>query len=327
MRYLFGFLVGLSCAGTFLACGGGRQTVTPPPPSNPVQTFAFLREAPGGLFQPMGGNLNAQAFTAVGDPGNIWSIAASPDGKKATFDMNETGNWDIFVANTDGTHLVQITNDAESDEEPTFSPDSSKVIFTSYRGDQGSFMFDVIVANTDGTGITDITPNSTMDHRFAVFSPDGSKIAFAGYDPTSILWGIWIMNADGSGLQNVISDTNYDAFSLPLTFSPDGAEIYYSGTTIDPSTSDIYAINIDGTNLRQLTNTGVDWYPRFDGSTLVFNSLRDGNAEIYAMNPDGSSVRRLTNNSVYDSFSQSVYGSSASALMQRRSPGAHTPLR
>ena len=255
----------------------------------------------------MAGNLTGGAFQAIGQPANIWSIAGSRDGKKAVFDMNETGNWDIFVANSDGTHLVQITNDAESDEEPTFSPDGSKVIFTSYRGDRGSFAFDIIVANVDGTGITDLTPNSTMDHRFAVFSPDGTKIAFAGFDPVNTVWGIWMMNADGTGLRNVISATNYDGFALPLTFSADGTQIFYSGTTIDPLSVDIHAVNIDGSNSRKLTNTGIDWYPRFNGPTLLFNSLRDGNAEIYRMNLDGTNPQRVTTNTSYDSFSASLY--------------------
>jgi Tol biopolymer transport system component len=288
------------------ACGGGgsNNNIQPPPTA---QTFAFLRAATGGLFQPMAGNLNGAPFKAVGQPANIWSIATSPDGKKAVFDMNANGQWDIYVADTDGTNVRQITNDAESDYEPTFSPDGSKVIFTSYRGDQGSVGFDVIVANVDGTGITDLTQNSTMDHHFAVSSPDGTWIAFAGVDrsvSTNLIWGIWVMGADGSSLRNVLPSLDYDRFSLPLTFSPDSTKIFFSGTTIDPQTSDIYSINLDGSNLRNLTNTGTDWYPRFDGSTLIFNSYRDGNAEIYAMNADGTGVRRLTTNTVYDSFSQ-----------------------
>jgi TolB protein len=255
----------------------------------------------------MAGNLNGSPFQAVGPAGNIWSIATSPDGKKATFDANLNGQWDIYIANSDGTNIRQITNDAESDYDPTFSPDGSKVIFTSYRGDQGSVGFDVIVANVDGTGTMDLTPNSTIDHNSAVFSPDGTRIAFAGVDrsvSTNLIWGIWTMSADGTSFRNVVPSTDYDRYALPLVFSPDGTKILFSGTTIDPQTSDIYSINLDGSNLLNLTNTGMDWYPRFDGSTLIFNSYRDGNAEIYAMNAEGTGVRRLTTNTVYDSFSQ-----------------------
>ena len=295
---------------TLIGCGGGSGKTNPIQPPPTAQTFAFLREAPGGLFQAMGGNLNGAPFKAVGQAANIWSIALSPDETKATFDANLNGNWDIYIANSDGTNIRQITNDAESDYEPTFSADGSKVIFTSFRGDQGSVGFDVIVANTDGTGTIDLTPNSPIDHRFAVFSPDGTRIAFAGVDltvPTNPIWGIWTMSADGTSLRNVIPSLDYDRYALPLTFSPDGTEIFFSGTTMDPSTSDIYSINLDGSGLQNLTNTGKDWYPRFYGSTLIFNSYRDGNAEIYVMNADGSGARRLTNNSVYDSFSRAGY--------------------
>jgi len=308
MRRMFLLMVALVfCGIAFFGCGGGGGSNNQIQPPATVQTFAFLRATAGGLFQPMAGNLNGKPFQAVSQPENIWSIANSPDGTKAAFDMNVNGQWDIYVANADGTNIRQITNDTDSDYEPTFSPDGSKVIFTSYRGDQGSVGFDVIVANVDGTGLTDLTPNSTtMDHRFAVFSPDGTWIAFAGVDTGAAhpIWGIWVMSTDGSSLRNVLPSLDYDRFSLPLTFSPDSTKIFFSGTTIDPQTSDIYSINLDGSNLRNLTNTGKDWYPRFDGSTLIFNSYRDGNAEIYAMNADGTGARRLTTNTAYDSFSQ-----------------------
>src|SRR5690348_3994863 len=212
MRRLVLMVVALGACGiAFFGCGGGgsnNNQIQPPPT---VQTFAFLRAAASGLFQPMAGNLNGAPFQAVGPAGNIWSIATSPDGKKATFDMNLNGQWDIFVANSNGTSIRQITNDTDSDYEPTFSPDGSKVIFTSYRGDQGSVDFDVIVANVDGTGTTDLTPNSTIDHRFAVFSPDGTRIAFAGVDlsnTTNPIWGIWTMSTDGTSLRNVIPSTD-----------------------------------------------------------------------------------------------------------------------
>ena len=300
----------------FAGCGGSTKNTIPPPPVQ--QSFALLSEAPGGLFQPTLGNLNGTPFKAFGQASNIWSIASSPNGKKVAFDMNPNSQWDIYVSDSDGSHLVQITNDADSDYEPTFSADGSKVIFTSYRGNSGSFGFDIMTANSDGTGLTDLTPNSALDHRFAVFSPDGTKIAFSAFDSVNVNWGIWMMNADGTGLQNVLRDTNYDAYALPITFDPSGTKIFYSGVTIDPTTVDIYSVNVDGSNVQKLTNTGIDWYPRFLGNTIVFNSYRDGNAEIYTMKTDGSGVTRVTNNAAYEAFSQSFYVGSASALAKSR---------
>src|SRR5690349_6269792 len=297
--FLFSTLGLLALAG----CGGGSTNNNTTAPLV-QQNFALLREAPGGLFQPTLGNLNGTPFTAFGQAANIWSIASSPDGKKVAYDMNPNSQWDIYVSDSDGSHIVQITNDVDSDYEPTFSPDGSKVIFTSYRGNSGSFGFDVITANTDGTGLTDLTPNSTLDHRFAVFSPDGTKIAFSAFDSVNIDWGIWIMNADGTGLSNVVRDTNHDAYALPIVFNPSGTQIFYSGVTIDPLSVDIYSVNVDGSGVQKLTNTGMDWYPRFVGNTVVFNSYRDANAEIYSMNADGTGVARVTNNTLYDAFSQ-----------------------
>jgi TolB protein len=63
-------------------------------------------------------------------------------------------------------------------------------------------------------------------------------------------------------------------------------------------------MNADGSGLQRLTNhaaadTQPAWSP--DGSTIAFNSDRDGNSEIYLMNADGSAQTRITDNPSEDS--------------------------
>jgi TolB protein len=67
--------------------------------------------------------------------------------------------------------------------------------------------------------------------------------------------------------------------------------------------ADVEVISADGTGRRRLTSApevdgGPAWSP--DGDSIVFGSLRDGNAEIYVMRVDGSDQRRLTDDSADD---------------------------
>ena len=69
----------------------------------------------------------------------------SPDGKKIVFagqdrGAHKGGFFDIFIMNTDGTNMQRLTSAMKvnssknaNNEEPSFSPDGQKVIFTSDR--------------------------------------------------------------------------------------------------------------------------------------------------------------------------------------------------
>ncbi|MBI3961561.1 MAG: PD40 domain-containing protein, partial [Deinococcus sp.] len=47
----------------------------------------------------------------------------SPDGTRLAFSASADGQSDLYVVNTDGTDLVQLTNDPFEDRGPAWSPD------------------------------------------------------------------------------------------------------------------------------------------------------------------------------------------------------------
>ena len=78
--------------------------------------------------------------------------------------------------NADGTGQTNLTNNVAVDSWPAWSPDGTKIAFTSQRDGNG----EIYAMNADGTGQIRLTNNATEDAQPA-WSPDGSKIAFTTF--------------------------------------------------------------------------------------------------------------------------------------------------
>jgi hypothetical protein len=112
----------------------------------------------------------------------------SPDGLRIAFARWSTGH--IYAVNADGSGLTQLTSAAGFDDTPAWSPDGLKIAFqhTAPSDTIGA----IYVMNADGTGIARLT----MAGQTPAWSPDGRMILYEYY-------GIWIMNADGSGAKQM----------------------------------------------------------------------------------------------------------------------------
>jgi Tol biopolymer transport system component len=350
-KFLLASVVVAALAVLFVSCGSDTKKL--PVITSQKTAFAFIQEVSGGGFTPILGKFvvsggNMQFLTSmITDPSTGKPVTAmfgdvilSPDGKKATFSLyggldaqNPSHQWDVYVANVDGTgNPVQITNDSYSDEVPQFSPDSKNVIFTSYRpGPNGWTVGQTVIRKADGTStsadeVVLPAPGGAEETWHPTYSPDGSKIAFQGWgwDPISSTEyaGVFVMKADGTNLQMLTNPMSADCYCYDETpsFSADGTQITFSRTNYAGSipTADIYMMKADGTAVTKLTDgKGLNADPlvltiKGVGDRILFSSNRDGTAntfsskdfEMYSMKTDGSAITRLTTNTLYDGFTE-----------------------
>jgi len=149
--------------------------------SNPVTVTSAAYDFPEG---------EANAVMWIG-----WPPAWSPDSRRIAFGSDGDGNDEVYVVNSDGSGLANLTNRPSADKRPAWSPDGTKIAFVSDR-DSGAGSSDIYVMDAGGGGVVRLTDHAAID-SLPSWSPEGSKLVFAS--DRDGRRAVYVMNADGSG--------------------------------------------------------------------------------------------------------------------------------
>ncbi len=188
-------------------------------------------------------------------------------------------DYDIYIANPDGSGVELLIGGAGYDAEATVSPDGKYIVFTSTRsGDLELWRYEIgsgdLLQLTDGLGYD----------GGAFFSRDSQQIVWRASRPTG-----------------------------------EDADVYKSllmENLIEPSKLNVFVSDIDGSNVRQVTDLpGANWAPFFhpDGDRIVFtsnhHSLTEGGRlfAIFMIGTDGTGLIQITHSGRFDAFPMFSY--------------------
>jgi Tol biopolymer transport system component len=236
---------------------------------------------------------------------------------RIAFHRGDLGRSQIFTANPDLSHEVQLTAGSEDGATPAWSPDGSRIAFMSARSDpdpdNGLEVRDIYTMKPDGSDVLKITDSVGFSGNPS-WSPDGRWLVFAADradNPRS--QGLYLIRSDGTGglrrLTTLPATSNWQELAR---FSPDGSLIvfteYRGGNELRnhmdgrvvAEHSALFTVRPDGTDIRQITPWGIhasdaDWSP--DGTKLVFGAqpTHKGNiGDVLVSDADGGHIVDLT---------------------------------
>lgn len=272
---------------------------TPPPP--PAVALAAAPLPAPGLY----GKLAVPVFDERRKTYNVWLVnadgsdlrlvveqASSPalsrDGAMLAYRRWKVDDRGIVVANVDGSNPWRITEKLE-DVLPSFSPDRTKVAFSTYRwGDRKSRLYyawsdeqNRVAWEWGAGGIFGEDPYWAADGRifFRVTRPERSS---------EELWSMDGRTGENRTLLHIAPSIRAPAIS------PDQRTVAYMAFT--RGNWDLYTFDLlDRTVTRLTDDPAEDGLPAFspNGEYIAFVSNRGGAWALWRMNADGSNVRQI----------------------------------
>jgi Tol biopolymer transport system component len=172
--------------------------------------------------------------------------------------------------------------------DPAWSPSGRQLSFRGYYG-QGDGQYDLYALNTNGCHLTRLTHG--LNGTSSSWSPTGRQIAF------SVPFGIYVINANGSGPRRVI--VNATRFSYGVDEPAWSAENRIAFVRYMPAlrVGEIYTASADGSSSAVLTHGDPgygqpSWSP--DGRSIAFVANPNSVSAIEVANADGSDAHRVS---------------------------------
>ncbi|MEM7665601.1 MAG: amidohydrolase family protein [Pseudomonadota bacterium] len=213
------------------------------------------------------------------DEGTWMDVDVAPDGRTIAFNLLG----DIYTMPITGGTPRRIAEGLSWEVQPRFSPDGSRIAFTSDRGGGDN----IWVMNADGSDKRQVTKEDFRLLNQPTWSPDGEFIAAKKHFTTQRSAGtgeIWMYHVSGGGGVQVVKRANEQQqkeLGEPI-FAPDGSAIYYTRNTTGGNTF-IYA---------QDSQTGIFDIEKHDLATGEVTTAVSGygGAVRPSPSPDGTEI-------------------------------------
>jgi dipeptidyl aminopeptidase/acylaminoacyl peptidase len=217
-------------------------------------------------------------------------IQLSRDGSQVLFELAES-DWDknervshIWRVDASGENQVKLTNGAEGEDSPRWSPDGSSVVFVAKRGkDENEQLY--ILANRGGEA-RPLTRHPS-DVRSPQFSPDGKHVYFLAPDAKT----------EEEKEKEKAKD---DVFSFDEDYKQ--VHLFRVAVTDGPPAEAVRITSGDFSVMSyRLSRDGFRIAHHRQPTPLYGNATEN---EVWLMKADGSDARRLTSNTVAESAAE-----------------------
>ena len=216
-------------------------------------------------------------------------VAIRESGEDRPYGWDYDPYYEIYVADSDGGNLVNLTNVMGYDAEGSYSPDGSKILFASNReaytrslskveqallDDDASYFMDLYVMDADGSNVQQLTFSPGYDGG-PFYNKEGTKILWRRFNPDGNSAEIWTADSDGSNQRQLTANAmvNWGPY-----FHPSGDYIIYSSNLLGHANFELFMIDPEGLNdpVRVTNTQGTDILPVFspDGNRLAWSTTR-----------------------------------------------------
>ncbi len=193
------------------------------------------------------------------------AFSSDRDGARMKGPVGDRDISNIYQSDYDGANQSRLTVNRSIDIAPTWSPDGTVIVYTSYK-----------------TGYPDIILQSLRDARMPqmpakgspevqnylpAWSPDGTRLAFMSTRDGGGNSEIYVVNRDGTGLRRI---TNHPGADSTPTWSPTGQQIAF--TSDRSGAPQVYIVNIDGTGIQRI-DCDSSWCDRATWSPAPLNEI------------------------------------------------------
>jgi TolB protein len=197
-----------------------------------------------------------------------------------------SGNKELYLCDADGGNLRQLTRDRSISLSPHWSPDGSRLVYTSFLKGYA----DIFMINTQTGGRSAVARYPGINMAGAISPGGGEMLMILSRDGNPEVYS----KSFGNGQLTRLTRTSRAGEASP-TWSPDGAQIAYVSDLAGAGSPQLYIMDRSGSS-RRLTSRGkenVD--PDWGANNLIaYSSRRGGLYGIYIINPSSMDERLIS---------------------------------
>jgi eukaryotic-like serine/threonine-protein kinase len=223
------------------------------------------RTGSGSHIQPLWFDRAGKQTGSLGAPGLYFTLALSPDERRAAVDLTDTqtGANDIWLFDLARGVPSRFTTHPAGDSQPLWSPDGGRIVFASGR--EG--VLNLYQKAASGVGKEELLLKSDEAKVPDDWSADGRFIVYETLNPKT-KWDLWVLPMTGDQQPFRFLETEFN--EQQAQFSPDGKWIAY--TSDESGTPEVYVQTFPASAGKWRVSTGGGFQPQWgrDGRELFY---------------------------------------------------------